>query len=147
MTTEYKELLLRDLCGRLPYMPKVHAEEFSPDLNDNDYTLLSINANKRIALLGLDFEDTYVTHKESLDNIKPYLRLMDSMTEEEKEEWHWKKSDGGWGFDEKDFADIVDWLNAHHLDWRRMYDEKENKWKSMIEMGIALPAPEGMYEF
>jgi hypothetical protein len=32
-------------------------------------------------------------------------------------------------------ADYVDWLNAHHFDYR-----------GLIEKGLALEAPEGMYE-
>lgn len=148
MTQEEKDILIKDLCGRLPYMPKVHADDgLSPDGKGSDYTLLGVNAHKCIVLLGLDFDGVYATHKEYLNNIKPYLRPMDSMTKEEEEAWLWKKSDGGWGFDEKDFDDNVDWLNAHHFDHRKIYDKKEDTWKSMIEMGLALPSPDGMYDF
>ena len=88
MKKEEKDLQLRDLCGRLPYLPKVHADDgLSPDGKGSDYTLLGVNANKRIALLGLDFGGVYATHKEYMDNVKPYLRPLSSMTEEEKKEY------------------------------------------------------------
>ena len=38
--------------------------------------------------------------------------------------------------------EVVDWLNAHQFDYR--IDPSTGK--TMIESGIALEAPEGMYE-
>lgn len=35
----------------------------------------------------------------------------------------------------EDFSIVVDWLNEHHFDYR-----------GLIEMGLALEAPEGMYK-
>ena len=142
MRKKDKELLLRDLCARLPYGVKVKTP------NDDDvYTLLSLNPNKGIAVIGMPFNDVFAISKVKVEDIKPYLRPMDSMTKEEEEVWLWKKSDGEWGFDEKDFDENVDWLNAHHFDHRKIYDKKEKTWKSMIEMKLALPSPNGMYNF
>ena len=131
MKKEDKDLQLRDLCGRLPYLPKVHADDgLSPDGKGNDYTLLGVNANKRIALLGLDFGGVYATHKEYLDNIKPYLRPISSMTEEEKKEYNIIVD----ALFDTGISYLNDWLNSHHFDFR-----------GLIQKGLAIEAPKGMY--
>ena len=67
MTKEDKDLLLQDLCGRLPYgvMGLIH------NVNCDDYN---------ISIVGGDI-DLFSRH---FISIKPYLRPMSSMTEEEK---------------------------------------------------------------
>jgi hypothetical protein len=53
------------------------------------------------------------------------------MTEEEKAFYEYHKEghcSSGWA------TALVDWLNAHHFDYR-----------GLIEKGLALEAPEGMY--
>lgn len=136
MKKEDKDLQLRDLCGRLPYLPKVHADDgLSPDGKGNDYTLLGVNANKRIALLGLDFGGVYATHKEYLDNIKPYLRPMSSMTEVEKSEYK-----NFYPLSPRDLMpphialQMFCWLLKNHFDFC-----------DLIPKGLALEAPKGMY--
>ena len=61
---------------------------------------------------------------------KPYLRPMSSMTEEEKEEY-----DKTFDWDYSIQGTPFDWLNTHHFDYR-----------DLIEKGLALEAPEGMYK-
>ena len=61
---------------------------------------------------------------------KPYLRPMSSMTEDEKEEYQAFFNYDGVEYPEE----YIDWLNAHHFDYR-----------GLIEKGLALEAPEGMY--
>ena len=131
MKKEDKDLQLRDLCGKLPYLPKVHADDgLSPDGKGNDYTLLGVNANKRIALLGLDFDGVYATYKEYMDNIKPYLRHLSSMTDEEKKEYNIIVD----ALFDTGISYLNDWLNSHHFDYR-----------GLIPKGLAIEAPEGMY--
>lgn len=120
MTQEEKILLLQDLCTRLPYNVKVkHLLDTYPS------DLLCIDAEKNVV---------YVNHygregKYKIECIRPYLRPMSLMTKEE----------------EKQFRDVnlyelpytvegLDWLNAHHFDYR-----------GLINDGLALEAPEGMY--
>ena len=71
--------------------------------------------------------------------IKPYLRLMSSMTEKEYNEL--KNISSYYGL--APFEDIhnwtsnynlIDWLNAHHFDYR-----------ALIPKGLALEAKEEMY--
>jgi len=113
MTIEDRELLLVDLCARLPYDPIVYVDENLPRLK--------LGASTRVwEYIAVD------------KPCKPYLRPMSSMTEEEKKEHKTLLSErrlyGSLGIK------IIDWLNAHHFDYR-----------GLIEKGLALEAPEGMY--
>lgn len=134
MTQEEKQLLLKDLSGRLPYGVKL----------DNGLKLRSIDRlTQIISCSGSD---------KKIDCIKPYLRPMSSMTEEEKKEYEsffsiGEYSCGGslYGEEYEYIADgpddisqsicLFDWLLAHHFDYR-----------GLIEDGLALEAPEGMYK-
>lgn len=113
MTQEEKELLFKDLCARLPYHVKVKVwlkdgttEEGELDLEHNYSDVL------KDAFYFNDIKD-----------IKPYLRPLTRMAEEE--EIAYLNLEGA--------ANIVDWLNAHHFDYR-----------GLIPKGLALVASEGM---
>ena len=129
MTQEEKELLLRDLCARLPYRPIVYVDENLPSLK-----------------LG---PATRVWEYIAIDKpCKPYLRPMSSMTEEENKE---AKENGCiiyWDTSPEDKGLLVlasprgfDWLNKKMFDYH-----KDDEGKTMIEKGLALEAPEGMYD-
>lgn len=150
MKKEDKELLLKDLCGRLPYGVVCQMED---KLIINDSPFYDYILSERHIDLFRNHKDFY---------IKPYLRSMSSMTEEEKKKYeglfenvHWVTSgledigilsidfmecydnDGGI----RNIYDVIptkaiDWLNAHHFDYR-----------GLIPKGLALPAPDGMYNF
>lgn len=156
MTQEDKELLLKDLSARLPYKPKAL-------VNGHLATILGIDENVVIVCIdGNDYKDeTVVSMDDNGDCVKLYLRPMSSMTEEEKKEYerlfdniHWVKSGlENIGILSIDFMEcydndggikniynvipikVIDWLNAHHFDYR-----------GLIEKGLAIKAPEGMYE-
>ena len=116
MTQEDKELLLKDLCGRLPYgfLYQVIYDNRTPQM-----------PNKII----IDGEFTLFDGWQ-VNEFKPYLRPMSSMTEEEKENFQ------NFIFPAcNDPVSMLDWLNSHHFDYR-----------SLIEKGIALEAPERMYK-
>ena len=127
MTQEEKELLLRDLCARLPYGVKIM---FSSNGFHWDWeqTLNDISQCE---------DGEYVINGWGIHGIKPYLRPMSSMTEEERKEFN---SSCVIIYDEIKGKTIlytietIDWLNAHHFDYR-----------GLIEKGLALEAPEGMY--
>jgi len=141
MKQEDEELLLRDLCSRLPYGVKV--------LGKNMY-ISSIDAIHKLDLCTL-VHLTEVDKTLWIEDVKPYLRPMSSMTEEEKKELKANTCPEGTGyFDEKylicpmshygeqisyDFMSVIlEWLNSHHLDYR-----------GLIPKGLALPAPPDMY--
>lgn len=116
MTIEEKQLLLTDLCARLPYRPK-------------GVKLYELFDPKDITIIGYTgrFIETY-NDEIPVEKVRLYLRPFSSMTEEEKETLRtlkWTKLEHY----------TVDWLNAHYLDYR-----------GLINKGLALEAPEGMYK-
>lgn len=123
MTQEEKQLLIKDLCARLPYGVRINIS--------SDYTstmeCMELNAY-HLAAASYNIE---------YRGLRPYLRSMSSMTEEEKEEWDQYVSVP----DDKSIrrlpycAKYIDWLTAHHFDYHRL-----------IQKGLALEAPEGMYK-
>ena len=125
MTQEEKKLLLKDLCARLPYDVMCQTDE-----NGKIHKLKGINKHKGIWWYEFD----------GFRNIKlpkPYLRPMSSMTKEEREEYDSKRKHICDDYNRYCFDTIesIDWLNAHHFDYR-----------GLIEKGLALVAPEGMYK-
>ena len=137
-----KELLLNDICGRLPYGLICHCDS---GFSQGDLKLVGINERCDYIFLRDDGE-TYCCLPGEW--IKPYLRPISSMTEEERYEIQ-----GILGKDIEiidDFINIIDssrkrfsflelqavfdWLNAHHFDYR-----------GLIEKGLALEATEDMY--
>jgi len=125
MTQEEKQLLLKDLCARLPYRVVVSfknsdtREAFNQIL---DYTLVHMVE--------------YIPHIGGIE-IKPYLRPMSSMTEEEKKEYCDLQAKFLYSsrYPVTDAYELFDWLIAHHLDYR-----------GLIPIGLALEAKEGMYK-
>lgn len=111
MKKEDKELLFKDLCARLPY--HVRCKIWLKD-GTIEEGLLDLQHN-----YGNVLQDAFYYNK--IKNIKPYLRPMSSITEEEKKELNevtvinYNEFEGcSTLFDEKGF----DWLNAHHFDYR-----------------------------
>ena len=133
MTQEEKQLLLKDLCARLPYGVVVNVEDDS----DFDGCLRPYTSKLSLGLL-----QRYLGHSFS---ILPYLRPMSSMTEEEERYVlnTWSEDDLNNGIDLMYdnymmlgyASDFIDWLNSHHFDYHRLIDK-----------GLALEAPEGMYK-
>ena len=132
MTQEEKSLLLKDLCARSIYNVKckVHLDTKGYCLRDEDKycddTLESVNCKKQTCTfnksIGYDFG--YF----AIEEVKPYLRPLTSMTEEEKTELFQLMGNG---------TDIqrIDFYLSHYFDFR-----------CLIPMGLALEAKEGMYK-
>lgn len=112
MEKDLKELLLKDLCGRLPYEVK-YMDILNPD--EHPSTLQSIDN------CGLVMANDGFSHE--IENVKPYLFPLESMSEEQKEEYYGTFSLSG------DMSGTVDFYNKHHLDWR-----------GLIPMGFAIDA-------
>lgn len=138
MTQEQKELLIKDLCGRLPY---------GVILQIGYGTAKGVMEYKDEIMSPTLLHDIMTTE---YSHVKPYLRPMESMTEKEKKEWHatfesvYDLVPGGDPDNEDDYDDncheepgieSYDYLISHHFDYR-----------GLIPMGLALPAPEGMYK-
>ena len=132
MTQEEKDLLLKDLCGRLPYGVKCYKITFKPELAEEVICMLR-NGSHNCVQLG--------TFLYRLEHIKPYLFPLSSMTEEQKEEYNQSRlkdlrmlnsvlmeriSDEN-NFDRLVVAhNEIDWLNKNHFDYR-----------GLIPMGLA----------
>jgi hypothetical protein len=132
MTQEDKQILLQDLCARLPYEVKVKNVKNNFDINTFNH-----NAEE-IKFLIEEYD------------IKPYLRPMSNMTEGERHKIQEILGKDVDIFD--DFINIIDssrkrfsflelqavfdWLNAHHFDYR-----------NLIKRSLAIEAPRNMYAF
>lgn len=135
MTQEEKQLLLKDLSARLSYgvMVSVQGGEF--DSYKYPYRLTAVSK------FGLDsfckvYNSIYTPFGvPNVEDVKPYLRSMSSMTEEE--EIYYNTIYVTLKFYEKE-----DWLNEHHFDYR--IDPLTGK--TLIESNLAIEAPEGMYK-
>ena len=123
MIQEEKDLVLRDLCGRLPYGVIV-----SP-IDCGKAKLIGFKDDHPI-LFNLVSQKEYDKPWE-IEYIKPYLRPMSSMTEGEKREiYDWLvENDVDWFDFSKLRLDeilisfdsswlLINWLNAHYFDYR-----------------------------
>lgn len=136
MTQEEKDLLLKDLCARLPYGVKV-----------------DVNFYYATKELSYDLLQDFITDEKS---IRPYLRPISSMTESEMDKLFdilhidkegkdkdWIKINDDLGIKfffptgkwVENVAEAYDYLNSIHIDYR-----------GLIPIGLALEAKEGMYE-
>lgn len=118
--TQDKELLLKDLSGRLPYGVKV-------SLNDGENVWL-----ETLSSIGITDGRVYINGwcVDSLEDVKPYLFPLSSLTEEQKRESPFESSllnafiNGYISLfeDEEltagDIVGILDWLNKNHIDYR-----------------------------
>ena len=139
MTKEEKELLVKDLCGRLPYWPDVKTTD-----KDKGYIIGIDNTEEGVFHVHILEDGDSYTCDMPIENFKPYLRPMSSMTEEERRYISDKCgfSISGPIRNECELimpvlaADwLIDFYNEHHIDYR-----------GFIEKGIALKAPENMYK-
>lgn len=135
MTQEEKELLLKDLCARIPYNTIVH-------LNLDGGQKWQVDAH-----ISKDIDDIFYILETQPERVKPYLRPMSSMTEEEFTKL---KEYSGLKYDQLDLVSfqngaykildfylnevpsgavirVFDWLNKYHFDYR-----------DLIQMGLAI---------
>ena len=113
MTQEDKDILLKDLCARLPYGVKVDYDKYACEILSID----RFHEELTIWKCPGCYPDV------ELEIVKPYLFPMSSMTEEQKEEYYRTFSLSG------DISGSVDFYNKNHFDWR-----------GLIPMGLAFDA-------
>ena len=137
MITEEKQLLLKDLSARLPYGVYVDAYSWQKDTPKLLIECVPEYVGEEIVVKGL-------AGRHSIKEIKPYLRPMSSMTKEEEREvgklgvcydgaFHNDIYDVGIYMEEAFTA--ISWLLERHFDINYL-----------IQKGLALEAPKGMYE-
>jgi hypothetical protein len=139
MTQEDKQLLLKDLAARLPYGVKMRFKD------DSGYEVLC-----QIDTFYKDIDGFHCLLRttgpyggfQDLNDLKPYLRPMSSMTEEEEDTLYGKvllepacRGDDDACFNDDEIVSYVDYCYSRHLDIH-----------GLIYKGLALEAPEGMYK-
>ena len=141
MTKEEKQLLLQDLCARLPYEVKVEYRCFhdGKDLGEVQGVLTGrmLDSYKDNIMIGLT----------EVHSITPYLRPLATMTDEEAKEFdnisesitivnyqQVTPSHYNYMIKIEDMKKVSDWFAKKHFDT-----------VGLIEQGLALEAPEGMY--
>ena len=127
MTDKEKQLLLKDLCARLPF------DVMGSEIYDNKVWGMPE------LLISIDMETGRVSCSDSLpysvERFRPYLRPMSSMTKEEKKDYDKLftiHSDGDIYCENWEWSDF---MNSHHFDYR-----------GLIPKDLAIEAPEGMYK-
>ena len=134
MTQEEKEILIQDICARLPYGIKC--------------TTKLTGYNDVYVVQGMYEDNVFIdcpVYEEGddewmIESIIPFLRPMSSMTDEERNEaTQFEINNLGpigfnWNLIVSNSSELIDWLNKKMFDYR-----------GLIPMGLALEAPEGMY--
>ena len=135
MKQEEKQLLLKDLCARQFYNTKV----LGPWEKDGpcELSAIDLTSDRQVRV----FEDWY-----KIEEVKPYLRPMSSMTVEEEYEYHQCKSIDCLDICEMEHEEMLEtgalWF-SHAIDW---LNKKGFDYRGLIPMGLALEAPKDMYE-
>ena len=123
MTQEDKELLFKDLSARLPYGIRYRHFTWN-DKCGEIYIAAKIYSINTDGYVKNCYDDEIVY----IDNVRPYLFPLSSMTEEQKEEYQYITE--RWMYDSSySISDSTDWLNKNHFDYR-----------GLIEKGLAIDA-------
>ncbi len=141
MNANKRNMLLSDLCARIPY--GVRADGY---INIKDDSIGTKDVHPFISkelVFGVsegkvNLQGTWV----DIELVRPYLRPMESMTEKEISEYHKKNQSGRIGsallVPVEDHLyrtyECIEWLLKHHFDYR-----------GLIGMGLAEKAVKGMY--
>ena len=139
MTQEDKQLLTKVLCELLPYGIKCCARyNTGSRYNTNIVTIIPENGTIVTRQNELHYQQSSL-----IEDCRPYLRPISSMTKEEVKEWeqllNYNLSDGNEMMVTvfvEDIPDYIDWFNKYHFDYR-----------GLIEKELALEAPEDMYNY
>lgn len=117
MTDIEKNLLKIDLCCRLPYNVKVHAKY--TDLGETielDGIVKMIDADGVVGIeVMYDSSSSYICV--DIDDVKPYLFPLSSMTEEQKKELQSLIIQDAFGTSDNTFT-TQDFYCKYHLDYR-----------------------------
>ena len=129
MNQEYRDLLHKDLSGRVSYGITVNVEGYG------DFMLASVNWWEEV---GVD--DGTLTLYE-LSTVKPYLRPLSTMVDEEKEEF--RHMGGIIGYDPVNDIYAISAFSPEAYDW---LNKKGFDYRGLIEKGLAIEMTKDMYK-
>lgn len=126
MEENLKQLLLKDLCARLPYGVHILVDldkEFDGGIIGRLVGIVPYTGKKYDIQGPLFYQDGCLTPS-TIEEVRPYLRPMSSMTEEE-EKIFLSLGDGVLIYNNETKTlgfrtESIDWLNAHHFDYRNL---------------------------
>lgn len=138
MTQNDKELLIKDLCARLPYGVKCKVNYIinNESTYGEDVEKECTDIVKRINFDTYSIYTEWLGYESDIEDIKPYLRPLSFMTKEECIEL------GNINATIENISEVIpnvpyyievacskqiDWLNEHHFDYR-----------GLIEKGLAI---------
>lgn len=134
MTKEEKELLIKDLCGRLPYNVK---------------GIITYNGDKDIfTVKGIHNDNLLLSECEAckIEDFKPYLRPLSSMTDEEEAEIaNIIEGIYDFTFRTEELLEMISMQKTFpmaSIDW---FHENGFDIRGLIQKGLAIEAPEVMY--
>lgn len=137
MTQEDKELLLKDLCSRLPYGVKLYCNQgtsidrkkgwklvgyHEADINIKDVFDITVGTLHRI-ILNCVGPNNNVDIDFIKDEVKPYLFPMSSMTEEQQKEWQSLMIEDAYGI-LYHTVESFDYLYKNHFDYRGLIKKR-----------------------
>ena len=125
MTQEEKQELIVALCGYLLYGGVMVEYDYGDGI-------------KRATNFHGNYLYLLQTGKLQWKGFRPYLRPMSSMNDLERDLFY--KLNGWMSEETPHTVEAFDWLNENKFDYR-----EDKNGKTMIERGIALEAPKGMY--
>lgn len=132
MINEKKEILIDEISNRHVYNVKLWVKNIEKPLSVKNMKIIkSINTD---GLIYFETNEYGIDHLNVAD-CRLYLRSMSSMTEKEREEYnklHEELKEGK--IRDSKFSDYNKWLYSHHFDYN-----------DLIEKGLAIEAPKGMY--
>lgn len=128
MTQEDKQLLLKDLCARLPYGVRYRHLAWD-DEHGEDYIAAKIYSINSDGYVKNSYDDETVY----IDDVRPYLFPLSSLTEEQYDQLYIDSRVKNDSIDILDALandmDAIDYCNKNHLDWR-----------GLIPKGLAIDA-------
>ena len=122
MTQEDKDLLLKDLCARLPY--GIKASYYGAEEECETWDEIECVTRDGYVDIG--------QYSLPIECIKPYLFPLSSMTEEQKQyiknrfcyDWDGEPYDlWKYQIEIEDTDELIDWFNKNHFDYRRFIEQ------------------------
>ena len=131
LNEQEETLVLNDISARLIHGVKIAKVDIMTEEAQGAYEAIFVNKDRKT--VAFDTPDCVIHCYRNMEMVKPYLRPMSSMTEDERKEYNDIVKNTIDFYDCPKSEDVcffivpIDWLNAHHFDYR-----------GLIERGLAI---------